>query len=602
MKILAMARSQLAVMCLFGSSVALAQDWCASMVTDNEPRVVEQMSKPATGTPYRDKAFGTLVTRITNAPAGTAHRTLYSTVQPWNADESYLMLYHAGDNDAGHHLYDGKSYQYIEKMGFLTADIEGIYWDKDDANILYFVQRRPDDDALYGQLVKYNVKTRQRSLAADLTTVCGDPRRGTVARGGNDIQGMQGDLIGLRCLKGATKDVGFTVNVKTGRIGKSIDLDPTRIPSGSANGFRPDIAPSPLPSKRVLVQDALFDSSMTFQYQLDGSKNLFSKSNGGSYRVPELEHSSVGRMPNGNDALFSPQYNPAQNGCDADINFGVGSLVAYDLSRRSCDVIVGPSTGWSYPLRGVHLSAVSQRNRGWVTMTTIGYRNLNYLADNRPAPVLFSELSLTYADPENPKTCRLAHLRTHAKEASRGRSYKTGYFGEPHAVMSPTGTRIIYNSDWHDSGSVDAYVVDLKSKSTTVSSASASPENQGLAGSKPGALKPENGNSVTDALQYQMSVDVKMNESPPRVYVDFMDENAGAEDRIAISEAGSPDTHRKMWLYTNGSQSVGKSGPSSGRLGFLQRYIGTGKFEARLYTNDDFDRVVHRRSFSISSQ
>jgi len=33
--------------------------------------------------------------------------------------------------------------------------------------------------------------------------------------------------------------------------------------------------------------------------------------------------------------------------------------------------------------------------------------------------------------------------------------------GEPHATISPSGTRIIFGSDWYDSGSVDTYVIEL---------------------------------------------------------------------------------------------------------------------------------------------
>jgi len=101
---------------------------------------------------------------------------------------------------------------------------------------------------------------------------------------------------------------------------------------------------------------------------------------------------------------------------------------------------------------------------------------------------------------------------------------------------------------------------------------------------------------------YQLQVDVRLNESPPRVYVDFLNPNRGALDRIDISRAGSPDSHRLMWLYANGSQRVSSRRPSRGSLGFLQQYIGTGDFEARLYLGGDFDRVVSRQRFKINAR
>ena len=447
-----------------------AQNWCEGMVTDKVSRVVPRLAKPDALETYTDPSFGTRVTRVTAAPNGTAHRTLYNTVQPWNADESLLILYHTGDENAGHHLYDGQTYEYIRAMEFSAADIEGIYWDESDSSKLYFVQNRPNNDPLFGKLVEYDVNTRTRSLVADLDPVCGSPasRNGKIARGGNDIQGLAGNLIGLRCVNnevsGNSSDITFHVNVRTGEIGPRLTIDPSRPLGSNQFGMRPDIAASALHSgERIVVQDNVFDINMNFLYRVDGSLGGYRASNGGEYLVPKLEHSTIGRMPNGHDALFSPRYNPQDRGCENDSDMGRGALVAHDLESDSCKVMVGRSTGWGYPLRGVHLSSVSKQNPGWVTMTSIGYGQLDYFDNGQRAPLLFSELSLTHADPDNPTTCRLAHTRTMGKSASRGGSYIDAYFGEPHAIMSPSGSRILFNSDWYNSGSVDTYAVDLES-------------------------------------------------------------------------------------------------------------------------------------------
>lgn len=587
---------------LSNSMPVAAQDWCAGMITDRDSRVVPRMSKPKPLATYIDPSFGTRITRVTDAPGGTARRTLYNTIQPWNADESLLMLYHTGDKNAGHHLYNGKTYQYIRQMEFAAADIEGIYWDNKNASALYFVQSRPKNDPLFGKLVKYNTQTRKRTLVADLEPVCGKPsnRRGRTARGGNDIQGMSGDLIGLRCqngeAKGTSSDVSFHVNVRNGRISKRVIIDPARPQGGNAFGFRPDVAASPMPSgKRVVLQDSVFDANMNFLYRLDGSLSNYTASNGRQYKVPKLEHGAVGQMPNGNDAMFSPRYNAADDGCNSDSDYGRGALVAHDIQSGSCQVMVGESTGWNYPLRGVHLSSVSRNNPGWVTMTSIGYGKLDFLKNGKKAPLLFSELSLTHANPDNPSTCRLAHTRTLAKSASRGSSYRGGYFGEPHAVMSPSGSRILFNSDWHDSGSVDTYAVNLGKPPALKPQRTAKPATV----VETVAEEPKQAAATSDSDLYRLQPLVRLKESPPRVYVNFVDSNRGTRDRVSISRAGSPDSHLLMWLYTNGSQKSGGRGPDSGQLGFLQQYIGKGKFEARLFTNGNFNEAVHRESFTI---
>ncbi len=559
--------------------------------------MVPRLSKPRPLETYIDPAFGTPVTRITNAPLGTARRTLYNTVQPWNADESLLMLYHTGDQNAGHHLYNGKTYQYIRAMDFSAADIEGIYWDQSDKSTLYFVQARPSDDPLYGKLVKYNVNTRQRTLVADLDPVCGKPtsRNGKIARGGNDIQGMAGNTIGLRCasneVNGNSTDKTFHVNVRTGQISPTVTLDPTKRQGNNTFGFRPDVSAATLHSGRnVVIQDSVFDSNMNFRYHLDSSLGQYVASNGGQYDVPKLDHSTTGRMPNGHDALFAPRYNPSPRGCGGDSDAGRGAVVAHDIESGHCQVMVGRSTGWNYPLSGVHLSSVSTQNPGWVTMTSIGYRNLDYLKNGRKAPLLFSELSLTYADPDNPTTCRLAHTRTTGKFARRGASYRGAYFGEPHAVMSPSGSRVLFNSDWYDSGSVDTYAVNLKVPSLARQPA-ASDRN-----TNPAKTTPE---LASARPTYGLKTQVRMQESPARVYVDFAGVSPGSNYRVTIAKAGSPDNQLLMWLYTNGTANASKRSLQTGRLGFLQQYIGRGNFEARLFTSGEFNQAVIRTPFTI---
>jgi len=55
--------------------------------------------------------------------------------------------------------------------------------------------------------------------------------------------------------------------------------------------------------------------------------------------------------------------------------------------------------------------------------------------------------------------CRLAHHRSTGKLAQSGEY--NGYLGEPHVTISPSGTRLLFGSDWYDSGSVDSYVIEL---------------------------------------------------------------------------------------------------------------------------------------------
>lgn len=93
-------------------------------------------------------------------------------------------------------------------------------------------------------------------------------------------------------------------------------------------------------------------------------------------------------------------------------------------------------------------------------MSSIGRSSqFNFFSNNEPAPPLLSEIYLANTDPTDPVTCRLAHHRSYGKGATNG-GYAP-YFGEPHATISPSGTRIVFGSDWYDSESVDTYVLEL---------------------------------------------------------------------------------------------------------------------------------------------
>ena len=83
-------------------------------VNDKTNRPMGALGKPLPLESYTDPKFGSSITRITNSNAlsSSVARTMYSTIQAWNADESKLILWHRGD---GHYLYNGKTYALGER-------------------------------------------------------------------------------------------------------------------------------------------------------------------------------------------------------------------------------------------------------------------------------------------------------------------------------------------------------------------------------------------------------------------------------------------------------------------------------------------------------
>lgn len=109
-------------------------------------------------------------------------------------------------------------------------------------------------------------------------------------------------------------------------------------------------------------------------------------------------------------------------------------------------VIIGPKTGYPYPPDG-HVSALVFQHPGWVVVSTI--------SENRGATQGLLDQEVLLANTNNGKVCRIGRHRTWGKAGPQG------YWGEAHAVPSPSGTRVAFGSDWGGGSTVDTYVIEL---------------------------------------------------------------------------------------------------------------------------------------------
>lgn len=409
---------------------------CQGLRTDNRFETIPLMARPAWLEPYTDPAFGTKVVRISNTRFGEVVKPLYSTIQTWNADESLMILYHTNGDNPGHYLYDGNSYELQRRLEIVTSSIEEVFWHHIDPASFFYISALFSQ---YGSLMKYNTRTDKETEIANFAAVCGD---GQGLKAGNAVmmQSWDDDSFGFRCGL-PDQDVAFSYNVNSGKV--------SRRDIGTGTRFEPWYAPMPGSSgEHYLLNDWVLNSNLTkIEHQLD------------FYEFHS--HSSTGRLGNGHDALFATGFDPSPGGCRGSADDGLGALIVHDLINGRCRSVISQSSGYGEPISGTHISATAHTRPGWVTLSTIGYEQFEYLTNSRPAPVLLSEIYLADTDAKNPETCRLAHHRSHAKDSANG-GY-AGYLGEPHATMSPSGTRIAFGSDWHDSGSVDTYVIELPS-------------------------------------------------------------------------------------------------------------------------------------------
>ena len=410
---------------------------CDGLITHNKPVNLPLVAKPPHLKYYKEPGFGTRVIRITDSRNGEVFKPVYSTVQAWNSDESRMVLYRNGGRQ-GHYLLDGHTYEVIRDLKISPSDLEDVFWSHTDPDILYYSGNTPRQ---YGKLYSLNVESGKKALIKDFSNICD----GSVAHAGNDVQmqSLDDDLFGFRCLDSSSTEKHYfalTYRISTGET--------HQMRMGPETDWESWTAPNPAPSgDSVYLQGRTLTPDLkTVIHTLDMSK--FS------------EHGNLGQTWDKQDALYQVTFDPAPKGCDGDPDRGVGHLTEYNLDTGKCRTIINESAGYPYTTSSTHISAQAYKKPGWVAISSVGYpEQMKFLEGEEKATPFFNEIYLVNTDPSNTEVCRLAHHRSTGK-LSQNDKYN-GYFGEPHVTISPSGTRLLYGSDWYDSGSVDSYVIEL---------------------------------------------------------------------------------------------------------------------------------------------
>jgi hypothetical protein len=400
-------------------------DLCAGvLITDKLNHPMTSLAQPSASQPVATESqFGTKIRRITfNSAADTFTKTAYSTIPAFNIDERYLILYNRA---AGHQLFDGKTYAFIRTLPISPNDIEQFHWSpvakdsfgNDISDVVYFPSGK--------QLLKYKVSTNTVSLVYDFKNAPASCS-GDVGYGGDPQYMSWGEErnVGLTC---GNKVMFFSISIAE----KSALLNPILGILSANSSLAPVVAPS---GSVAILNRVVLDATL---------KPLGTLYNMGSFD----EHASIGRNKNGADYYNASAYDGSTDAKATDKNI-VGSLVTYNLQAGTSqfgasEVLIGPKTGFPYPPSGVHVSSVAIRNPGWIASSVIG--------DGSGSSVLDNEIVLYNLDSK--KFCRLGHHRSGTGSL--------GYFSEPHAVISPTGTRVLFSSDWNGHSYADTYVIEL---------------------------------------------------------------------------------------------------------------------------------------------
>lgn len=389
---------------LFSGTSAAAVNLCEGLITGNGNYPMTNLARPGYLKSAIDPQFGTKITRV--SASTDVVKPAYSTMPVWNADESLMILWDRSKQ--GHVLLDGKTYEFIRELSETNpTDIEHMAWHATNPDLVFYPESGYSDGDHVQRFMQYNVKTRKTTLIHDFSDIITSGSYNFGYGGDPMYSSWDSDVWGFADQEGPNKHFAYRLSTDT--------VSPLMNKNGPEH-------PAPGPSGEYFYwQAGIYDFNMNLLHTLNMDN-------------PD-EHAVLGRLKNGHDAWFGIQF-------DGNLS---GTLVTYDMVTGEGRVVVGEETGFPYPPSGHHFSAV-RTQPGWTAVSIIGY-------DEDGQSLLDNEIILVNANEGEEVVCRVAHHRSR-REGGRG------YWSEPHANVSPSGTRIAFASDW-GTNKVDTYVVEL---------------------------------------------------------------------------------------------------------------------------------------------
>ncbi len=404
---------------------------------------------PILGGSYTDPVFGTTVKRISNAPgtfnsaAGSGNLTFiineYSTMSPFNSDNSRLLLLH----QSYFALYDGQG-NFIKDLPFQVHASSEPRWSRQDPNVIYFINGN--------QLKQYNAASDSIFVIrtfSQYSRISG--------KGESDIC-FDGDHF---VLVGDNREI-FVYEISSNRMGPVLNT------SGLGGFDQVYITPNDNVLVGWLATGAgrfrgveMYDRNMNFLRQVARA--------GG--------HMDVTRDVNGDEVLL------VVNAADPDPDCGENTVVKISLSdgRQTCVI----SFDWSL---AVHVSAPD--NSEWAFISTY--------APNDPSPYTGGWKQHTneilQVKMDGSEVRRLAHHRS--------RPFN-GYNYTPRVSVSRDGTKLVYSSNFGLQGILgypgeysDVYFIELPSSGSSGGSSGGSGGSSGGSSSGSGNSSGSSGGST----------------------------------------------------------------------------------------------------------
>jgi hypothetical protein len=313
---------------------------------------------------------------------------------------------------------------------------EDIYWSHTDPEILYYV---PDIGADAGKLSQLNIHTGKRVILKDFSPMC--ESAGFAASPGQFAKpSYDNGSFGYRCAVENEQSLVLAYQWQADTV--------KTLPVGKGTRYSAALAPQPSPDgKHFVLEDKIFTA---------GLEPLAHTIDMADIAAP----SAIAANADGRNVLFQAASEPSPKGCGRDLWNGIGLVIEHDIENAQCRPVVNQTDSYPVAPSGTEMSTTGYRSPAWLAMASVGYEDLEYFTNKRFAPVLLSEVYLVNTtDKDDAEVCRLAHHRSFGQAASNA-GYEAA-LGEPNVTLSPTATRVLFASDWYDSGFVDTYVLEL---------------------------------------------------------------------------------------------------------------------------------------------
>lgn len=410
---------------------------CDRLVRNTERVKVTPVARPPYLRLFKEPGFGTNSRRITDSIAGEVHKPAGAPAPAWNIDESILLLHRYG-NEGLHDivLLDGTKYEELGSLALPDVNSEDIYWSHTDPEILYFVS---DSGVDAGKLMQINVRTSERNTLKDFTPVC-ESVGYAVSPGQFAKPSYDNGSFGYRCAIENQQSLALAYQSQSDTV--------QTLPVGEGTRYTAALAPQPSPDgKHFVLGENVFTASLEpLEHTIDMA----------DIAAP----STIAASADGRNVVFQSASVPSPNGCGRDLWNGIGLVIEHDIQDAQCRPVVNQTDNYPVAPLGTEMSATAYHSPAWLAMASVAYDDLDYFSNKRFAPVLLSEVYLVNTtDKDDTEVCRLAHHRSFGQAANNAR-YEAA-LGDPNVTISPTATRVLFASDWYDSGFVDTYVLEL---------------------------------------------------------------------------------------------------------------------------------------------